>query len=201
MTVFDRASASRARRAAAALSASVLLLAGCAASPQTSPPVSSDADELPAADGDALPAAGDGDGDDEDTGTVTLSIASGPHAGSYPGHGSLKCDYEGFIPGSWWVNFASDAEEEDPAVVNVVSLWLADAAHVDDEASPYPGDPFLVTLWLGNPFLGGASFTGDAESGGSLRLVTASGGSLSFAGSTADGVDFTFDAECPRVTN
>jgi len=198
MTVLDSASGSRARRALVALSAGALLLGGCAASPDAAQPGPVDADELPAAEGDALPAAG---GDDEEMGTVTLSIASGSNAGSYSGHGSLKCDYEGFIPGSWWVNFASDSEEDDPATVSLASLWLADPAHVDDEDSPYPGDPFLVTLWLGNPYLDGAKFTGDADSGGSLRLVTASGRSLSFAGSTSEGVDFTLDAECQRVTN
>jgi hypothetical protein len=199
MSVRDRRAGSPGWFALVALAAATLTLSGCGASPA---PVgmSDGGDELPAADGDALPAPGDAD-TGEDSGSVTLTITSGAHAGSYSGSGSLKCNYEGFIPGSWWVTFASEDEEEDPGEVTLANLWVADSAHVDDEESPYPGDSFIADLWLGNPFLDGAKFNGSDEAGGELRVVSAAGNDVSFAGTTPEGDAFTFDAMCSRITN
>lgn len=172
-------------------------LSGCSGAPEKQEPV----DEGAAVEQAVDQQQDDGDteqvGDDEDQGSVTLTLTGGEHAGEYTGTGSLKCGYGDFIPDSWWVVFAGDAD--DAQHVNIANFWLADDAHVDDEESPYQGVEFTADAWLGNPYLDGAKFAANAEDGGSLEVAEAAGNHVTFTGTWSDGTGYTLVAECPRV--
>jgi len=130
-------------------------------------------------------------------GSIHVTITGGAHAGTYDVAGTDGCSYNLAEKGAWGNQFSRDME--DPKQLSSVQMIVPDA-----QGAASGTDRFLVSVGFGPMLGGGTTYTVDTRGGaggkGTVKVEDRTQtGTVTFDGTTADGVRLQGTIECGSV--